>query len=895
MNKPFPQFDVDYISGVMSLRKPQRISLKRLEDILTEVTPTKNPDLPGALANVHNLFPICSDFERDFMSLTFALATGVGKTRLMGAFITYLYCNYGYKNFFVVAPNLTIYNKLKGDLGDPSNPKYVFHGLGCYSKPPRVYADDEYRQKPLDFDESDINLFVFNIDKFNSEGVKMRKLNEYLGQSFFDILAVLDDLVMLMDESHHYRAANGAQALNDLRPILGLELTATPLVTSGSRQIPFKNVVYEYPLSMAIKDGYTRTPYAVTRANIDSYQFGDEQLDKMMLLDGIQCHEKARIKLEWYAKTYDKHIVKPFMLVVCKDTNHAEWVLNFIRSEEFRNGRYASKVIMIHSNQRGAEKDANIGLLLDVEKADNPVEIVIHVNILKEGWDVNNLYTIVPLRTATSKILREQTIGRGLRLPYGQRTGEQEIDAVMLTAHDKFKEILEEAQRGDSIFKAGNVIQIVDEPEEKIITTQPFLFADPNHTRDAAYTETGLQRNENNDAVIDKLAQDSYAGLMTVIQKTAAHGVSMEECRKIAGEAARLVADSKDLGETYHDNEDPFSDWIVSYVEQTARELVSKYIPIPRIKVTDYGVEEYLFADFEIDLTEFNHAPISNDLLIQNLENASDMQRVQGEAIDFESYNPLKVLVGLLREKPEIDYEKCSALLFQLISAVYGHYIARFGENGAKNIVMMYRRDISEKIYTQMMQHFSCTNDLIREEVIDVAATNIPNCYSYKSRQGIFDHYDSGEEKITSVVFDGIEKGVFREAKFDRVPELILARVLEHDPDVKNWLRPAKTQFNITYNRNKRYEPDFVVETEKVIYLVEVKGEDKLKDADVISKKIRGVQYCQVASDWGSANGYKEWKYLFIPSLQVQLSSTFSNLAVRFTEVQNKRSLQENI
>lgn len=67
-------------------------------------------------------------------------------------------------------------------------------------------------------------------------------------------------------------------------------------------------------------------------------------------------------------------------------------------------------------------------------KPENPVEIVIHVNMLKEGWDVNNLYTIVPLRTAASKILREQMVGRGLRLPYGERTGDRDVDAVMLTA-----------------------------------------------------------------------------------------------------------------------------------------------------------------------------------------------------------------------------------------------------------------------------------------------------------------------------------------------------------------------------------------------------------------------------------------------------------------------------
>ena len=87
MSNSFPQYTTDYISGVMSLRKPQTESLKILEQILDHVPLRKGMDLEAALDTVHSLFPICSDFERDFMSLTFALATGVGKTRLMGALL----------------------------------------------------------------------------------------------------------------------------------------------------------------------------------------------------------------------------------------------------------------------------------------------------------------------------------------------------------------------------------------------------------------------------------------------------------------------------------------------------------------------------------------------------------------------------------------------------------------------------------------------------------------------------------------------------------------------------------------------------------------------------------------------------------------------------------------
>ena len=885
MKRLFPQFDVDYISGVMSLRRPQKTSLKRLADILEEVQLSKDMPLDSALETVNNLFPTCKDFERNFMSLTFALATGVGKTRLMGAFITYLYCQYGYRNFFVVAPNLTIYNKLKSDLSDFNSKKYVFKGCSCFAaRPPRVYADDEYRQKPLDFAASDINIFVFNIDKFNSLDASMRKFNEYLGKSFFDQLANLDDLIMLMDESHHYRAKSGMQALNELRPILGLELTATPLVNTGTKQIKFKNVVYEYPLSKAISDGYTRTPFAVGRSDMDFYKFGDEQLDKIMLLDGIKCHERVKTHLELYAKNNNRHIVKPFMLVVCKDTEHAKTVLDFIQSKEFRDGKYANKTITVHSKQTGAERDENVRLLLDVEQPDNPVEIVIHVNVLKEGWDVNNLFTIVPLRTATSKVLREQTIGRGLRLPYGERTEDKVVDAVYLTAHDKFDEVIAEAQSGDSIFKSGNVIPIdPEETEKQVITTQPALSFSDQKKADV-YAQTGIEQNDKNDAVIDEIIADVNREVIAEMQKGKSGRLSDETKKNIADKVAQKVSENKDLADTYNENADPFYDWISHEVSHTVKAIVDKYIPIPRIKVTDEGVTEYIFGDFELDLSGFTYVPVGEDLLIQNLQNIADRVKLEGEKIDFGDYNPLREIVSLLREKPEIDYEACSELLFKLISAAYDHFLEQFGDNGAKNIVMMHRHDIADKIYNQMMQHFSCSNSLLKEEVIGVSDKNLEHHYSCASQQSIWDKFDSSDEHIQSVLFTGISKGVFAEAKFDSKPELILAKILEYEPEVKNWLRPAKMQFNITYNRGKRYEPDFVVETDDTIYLVEVKGEDKLNDPDVIAKKKRGIQYCQVATNWGKANGYKAWQYLFIPSMQIKESSTFSNLSKIFAE-----------
>lgn len=883
MSNDFPLYTTDYISGVMSLRKPQTQSLKILEEITNAVQLRKGMNLKAALGAVHAMYPICSDFERDFMSLTFALATGVGKTRLMGAFIAYLYTQHHIRNFFVVAPNTTIFEKLKKDLSDNNSAKYVFKGLGCFSTPPQIITDDDYREKTLSLFESDVHIFVYNIDKFNKEGANMKKVNELIGDSFYKALSDLPDLVLIMDESHHYRAEKGAQALNELHPLLGLELTATPLVTKGNKQVPFKNVVYEYPLSKAIEDGYTRTPYAVTRSDIDFYNFGDEQLDKMMLLDGITCHESTKRKLEVYAANHGKPVVKPFMLAVCKDTDHATWVEQFVKSDEFRGGAYRNKTIIVHSKQKGAETEANTRLLLDVENPKNPVEIVIHVNMLKEGWDVNNLYTIVPLRTAASKILREQMVGRGLRLPYGERTGDRDVDAVMLTAHDKFNDILAEAQRGDSIFKAGNVIKAEEIVPEQVTTTQLSFDMPSNESHDEAYSFTQIERTEQTDAVISRAQTLIRQEVSRSIQTEPEHTVTPQTAQKIVDTVAAQLSVDKDLGVTFHENEMPLAAWMLYQTEQTHIAAKAKFIPIPRIKITDAGVEEYVFVDFDLDVSAFNHVPIRNELLIQNLEDMADRQRIKGDAIDFEGYNPKKVILDELRKKPEIDYEKCSALLFKMISRLCDHYTANHGENGMRNIVMMYKRDIANKLYAQMMQHFYCKNGFLQEEVVGTREYNLQQTYSWREKVGLFESFT---EDIRNVLFTGIQKGVFSEAKFhSKDGELTLARVMETDSDVINWLRPHPREFNITYNHGHAYEPDFVVETEDIIYLVEVKGEDKLNDPDVIAKKERGIQYCAVASRWGKANGYKEWQYLFIPAGQIRSSSTFALLAERFKEL----------
>lgn len=886
MNK-FMKYNLEYISGRMSLRSPQKESLKILDNILNNIELSKNINLDETLKKVNSLYPTCSDFERKFLSLAFVLATGVGKTRLMGTFITYLYTNYNIKNFLVVAPNKTIYNKLKQDLGNPSNLKYVFKGIDCFVvNPPKIYSGEDYKNKNMELFPQDIKIYIYNIDKFNSETSKMKEVNEFLGASFFDELSKMEDLVIIMDESHHYHGEKGALALNELKPLLGLELTATPYYKIKSKQEKFKNAVYEYPLSKSIRDGYTRTPYAVTRQDINFYNFGEEELDKMMISDGIICHKKIKLELEYYAKNNGKTKVKPFMMIVCKDTEHANSIFEYITSDDFINGEYKEKTLVIHSNQSKTKREENVEKLLSVESYENPIEIVIHVDMLKEGWDVNNLYTIVPLRTASSKILREQMVGRGLRLPYGTRTGVKEIDSVMLTAHSKFDEILKEAQKGDSIFKEGNVIK-VEEIEKENVSLAQLEIKFPKEEIKKICQDMEIEETVENEYFIEKTQENIKKEILEEIRKDEILSKKNINVQKIFKKIKKEINNEKDLSEVYNgNNKTLFNNFIENQIEEIVTKSFEKFIPIPQIKVNDNGITEYKIVDFDLELEEFNHIPIENDLIIQNLKDMKDIEIINNENkyISFSDFNSRKELITELRKKPEIDYENYSELLFKLIDQVLNHYRNKYNENEVKNIIFMNKIDIVNKIYNQILQdnHFYVHQGMFEEEVIDVKRKNIQPVYKYSNVKKLYE--DPEKHKLKETLFINIEKGVFSQAKFDSEPELKFARIIERDKEVKNWLRPSTNELNIYYNRSKRYEPDFIVETEYCIYLIEVKGEDKINNADVISKKERGIEYCKIASKFSKANNYKKWEYLFIPAGKIQNNSSFKMLKENFIE-----------
>ena len=158
-----PEEAIKYLNGAMSLRAPQAKSLELFANYLQSSAGQKllarmkvnNRGNTGEILDESKKYfssiPEAKgfeDFERKFPAYTFALATGVGKTRLMGAFVTYLYLVYNIQHFLIVAPNLTIYRKLLDDFSKANNPKYVFKGIQeVNTNNVKIITTDNYAQQ----------------------------------------------------------------------------------------------------------------------------------------------------------------------------------------------------------------------------------------------------------------------------------------------------------------------------------------------------------------------------------------------------------------------------------------------------------------------------------------------------------------------------------------------------------------------------------------------------------------------------------------------------------------------------------------------------------------------------------------------------------------------------
>lgn len=879
------------ITQRLSLRPPQERSLEILADVVSSIDLSKEVDLTQALADIKAHYPSVLDFERDFPSLCFALATGVGKTRLMGAFAAFLFLTERSRNFFVLAPNTTIYDKLIQDF-TPGTPKYVFKGIAEFALNPPLLVTGENWDNGRGVQGTDLFgntpiINIFNVDKINKDKGRIKKLHEYIGQSYFDYLASLPDLVLMMDEAHRYRAKAGMKAVAELKPILGLELTATPK-TVGTKSEAFRNVIFDYGLGNAMADGFVKEPAVATRANFNPRSVTPEQLEQIKLEDGVHYHEHVKVELDIYARETAQKKVHPFMLVVAQDTEHARSIRGRVESDAFFGGRYKGRVAEIHSALKGDENDEAMQRLVALE-TDGQTDIVIHVNKLKEGWDVTNLYTIVPLRASASDILTEQTLGRGLRLPYGKRTGVEAVDTLTVIAHDRFEEVIQKAREDDSPFK----IKKVTIGEDADVSDAGASVLDSPATLDSLLTgakagvEGSDEKSETPTSIFttpsdQRAAQTTLELIQARYERKLKRGVRELNEPEVRKEIAKAVREAMKPAQGELDGiaTEPDYDKIV---ETVTTKIVELTIEIPEIVVIPTREVTFGFNDFDLTgLETIAKQPISDQILITNMR--TDAKTFLARAIEGSEEERLEnYLVRHLIEFDEVDYDSQSDLLYKLAGQMVDRIKAYLPDpDDVENVCLVHGKELARFIFEQMKANYWETPTDYRAQISRGFQLLRPQAFNVSDSSRVKPY----TQQITPLadtrkhVFMGFSKCCYPFQKFDSDDERRFAVLIDspHETSVLRWMKPGAKQFQIEYLAGRGYEPDFVVETTTEKLIVEVKARRELMD-DIVQTKARAAcQWVTHANAHAAENGGKPWAYVLVPHDDILENSTLAGL-----------------
>ena len=922
-------FALKYINSAMNLRKPQFKSLVLFADYLKSevgqkvLLRLKNDGLEDGqklvdeiLAESINYFSKISEaknftkFERKFPAFTFALATGVGKTRLMGAFVAYLYLVYGIQHFLIVAPNLTVYRKLFADFSKSNHPKYVFRGIQeINSTTARIITTHNYEKdsvKQLFGNQLEIN--IFNIQQFAQKDRSQQRgihgFKENIGESYFDYLKSQSDLVVMLDEAHHYHADAALESLDVLDPLFALEMTATPyLGTKGSGknacQIIMQNVLYSYNLGDAIRGKLVKNPWIGTEADLDFSKFDFDSIegDARKLQLATFFHQRAKLALQEYALENNLRIIKPVLLVVAKDTNHASELKNLIDSDNFCGGEFKGKVLEIHTKLKGEEAEGNIEQLISLEDEGNLMEVVIHVNMLKEGWDVANVYTIAPLRQSAAAILTEQTIGRGLRLPYGERTGNELVDKLVIVAHEQYSKILEMAK--DSELIQGQIEQI--NPQE-IIEKKVLIQSLPIVVKEMA------NEIEKSVAIMASIEIEVKKEILKNQQNA---NLSEEKQQEIIATKTRDWV--LDFAKTIISNDQQSAGGLPLFYNSEARNDYNKistnyyekpkthYIQIPRLDLRpSFG--ELVIHDFNLDESRMRYYQNYRNIIEEQLQNDLEKNLFNEEIFaqkdkqvtkinsfgSLSSQAPQNTIIAALCGFDVIDYDDKNQkpLLLKLANQAVNHYRKKAeDENNLASIVESNIYTIAEDIYKQISEklEFKSPSYLASEigkpnAILDQhnITTIAENCVSLQSQ------LDSFSAKF---IYENFNKACHEKYRFDSSDEVRFAYLLENDDTVKCWMRPAHKQFEGLFykkeseNISSNYEPDFVVELENEIILVEVKPENEMRDLNVLAKKQTAEKFCELISEnIGKFGIAKPWRYIIVPTNRIKINFTIDSL-----------------
>ena len=421
-------------------------------------------------------------FTEDWLRFVIKMATGSGKTKVMSLLLTWSYFHKLYeenselaKNFLLITPNIIVLDRIKTDFEglkifyeDPILPDNGYGGqnwqddfqiklhlqdeVGTVSKSGNIFLTNIHRVY-----EGNINEASFE-DEDTSDYFLGNKVVGKTNDSKIDlgeIVRDVDELMVINDEAHHIHDPKMAwfKSIEDIhnqllqkgkRLALQIDVTATP---KNNRGEIFVQTVSDYPLVEAIHQGVVKNPVlpdSASRAKLQEKQssiFSEKYEDYIRL--GVEEWEKTYKELEPTGK-------KSILFIMTDDTKNCDDVAEFLEKSY---PQLKGAVLTIHTNKSGeisetvtGKKEKELQELRkkanEIDSMESPYKVIVSVLMLKEGWDVKNVTTIVGLRPygSDSKILPEQTLGRGLRRMFFGQDVEEYVSVIGTPAFMEFVE-----------------------------------------------------------------------------------------------------------------------------------------------------------------------------------------------------------------------------------------------------------------------------------------------------------------------------------------------------------------------------------------------------------------------------------------------------------------------
>ena len=450
----------------------------------------RHRDLIERFANVPGIHVLQYD---DYARYAIKMATGSGKTKVMALAVAWQYFNavaegrddYA-KTFLIVAPNVIVFERLRSDFGGGR----VFRTDPIIPPELRIFWEmDFYMRGDPERASSQGAVYLTNVQQFYERPVatdsdEPEEMTDVLGpippasttvvEDFDDRIAARGvPALVINDEGHHVHDEESEwskiiRRLHDESTaglVSQLDFSATPRYQKGGL---FTWTVYDYPLKQAIIDRVVKQPMKGITAGLDEARSDVASVKYQgYLTAGVERWREYRDQLMRLGK-------KPVLFVMLNSTSEADDVGDYLRvkypAEFGADDSGAAQLLVIHTDRSGEVSKKDLDAARDVarrvDEGQSPVNAIVSVLMLREGWDVQNVTVIVGLRpyTAKANILPEQTIGRGLRLMFANESSY--VERVDVIGNPAFLKFVEQLEKDEDI-----TLESFDPKEPVVITT----------------------------------------------------------------------------------------------------------------------------------------------------------------------------------------------------------------------------------------------------------------------------------------------------------------------------------------------------------------------------------------------------------------------------------------